>query len=272
MSWSEVASKIDLSQFSTPDQEQLLDAFQLLYEQSPTAQSVTNVVIWGGAGDDAIDASSGNASTVVHGGAGADLFRMNSTEILSYSDATSGISINGLTGTGGDALGDFIIGGPIIVGSNFGDVFQDTAFKLYLGTGNNTVINNTGVVYGSTGNDTIIGSSNADSIHSGGGHDVFSGGVGSDSFYFDHIGGDDSTTLQYAYGDGSDTIYTFLHGQDSIDIHRLAGITADPTATATVSGANTTVHIVWDTSHYANITLSGVQLTSFIAGQDYHLI
>lgn len=231
-----------------------------------------DVVIWGGAGDDAIDASAGSALTIVHGGAGADLVRMNSTETLSYSDATSGISINGVTGTGGDALGDFIIGGPMIAGSNFGDVFQDTAFKLYLGTGNNTVINNTGVVYGNAGNDTVIGTSNADSIHSGGGHDVFRGGLGSDSFYFDHIGANDSTTLQYANGDGADTIYTFLHGQDSIDIQRIAGIAADPTVTATVSGANTTVHIVWDTSHSANITLSGVQLSSFALGQDYHLI
>ncbi|MCA1529442.1 calcium-binding protein [Bradyrhizobium yuanmingense] len=234
--------------------------------------TVKDVVIWGGAGDDAIDASAGNALTIVHGGAGADLIRMNSTETLSYADATAAIAVNGLTGTAGDALGDTIFGAPKIVGSNFGDVFQDTAFELHLGTGNNTATNNTGAVYGNTGNDTVIGTSNADNIHSGGGHDVFQGGLGSDKFYFDHIGADDTTTLQYAYGDGADTIYTFLHGQDSIDIQRLAGSSADPTVTATVSGANTTVHIVWDTTHSANITLSGVQMSSFALGQDYHLL
>ncbi|WLC07303.1 VCBS domain-containing protein [Bradyrhizobium elkanii] len=233
--------------------------------------SATDIVIWGGAGDDVIDASAGNASTIVHGGAGADTIRMTSSETLSYSDAQSGVAIDGINGTAGDALGDFIIGAPKIVGSNFGDTFTNTAFELHLGTGNNTVTNNTGVVFGGTGNDTITGSSGADIIHTGGGADHLWGGGGSDQFYFDHPGTNDQATLQYAWGDGGDTIYGFTHGLDTIDIARIAG-DPDPTVTVSQASGNTTVHIAWDASHSAYITLNGVQLSSFIAGQDYHLI
>lgn len=92
-----------------------------------------------------------------------------------------------------------------------------------------------------------------------------------DQFYFDHPGTNDSATLQYAAGDGADTIHGFTHGLDTIDIVRTAG-DPDPTVTASVSGTDTTVHIVWDASHKSNITLSGVQLSSFVLNQDYHLM
>jgi hypothetical protein len=35
---------------------------------------------------------------------------------------------------------------------------------------------------------------------------------------------------------------------------------------------HTMVHIPWDASHQANIDLAGIQPTSFIANQDYHLV
>jgi VCBS repeat-containing protein len=233
------------------------------------ANSATDLVIWGGAGDDTIDASAGNSSTVVHGGPGADLIRMNSNETLSYSDATSAIWISGVQGKGGDALGDDIIGSPKIQGSNFGDAFENTAFELHLGTGNNVVVNNTGTVYGNTGNDTIVGTNGA--VHTGGGTDFLIGTPGNDQFYFDHLVPTDSATLQYSYGDGFDTINGFVHGQDTINIARIAG---DPDPMVTVSQANgdTTVHVNWDASHQANILLHGTALASFVAGQDYHLV
>lgn len=238
------------------------------------SNSATDIVIWGGAGDDVIDAWAGNASTIVHGGAGADTIRMTSFETLSYSDATAAIAISGVIGTAGDALGDNIIGTPKITGSNYGDAFENTAFELHLGTGNNVVINNSGTVYGNVGDDTIVGTSatvQTDTIHTGGGHDFLIGGAGNDQFYFDHPGSNDQATLQYAWGDGNDTIYGFTHGLDTINIARIAG-DPDPTVTASVANGNTTVHIAWDGSHSANIVLSGVQLSSFIAGQDYHLV
>jgi len=72
------------------------------------------------------------------------------------------------------------------------------------------------------------------------------------------------------YGDWS-LAEGFLQGKDALDIMGIAG---DPDPAVTVSQANgdAIVHIAWDASHQANILLSGVQLTSFVAEQDYHLI
>jgi hypothetical protein len=60
------------------------------------------------------------------------------------------------------------------------------------------------------------------------------------------------------------------HGLDALDIARIAG-DPDPTVLSQANG-DTTVHIVWDSSHQANLLLSGVQLSSFTLGQDYHLV
>jgi hypothetical protein len=38
------------------------------------------------------------------------------------------------------------------------------------------------------------------------------------------------------------------------------------------ANGNTTVHIAGDATHSANIVLNGVLLSSFTAGQDYHLV
>jgi VCBS repeat-containing protein len=240
------------------------------------ATSAGSIEVWGGDGDDTIDLSAGLSvsSTVAHGGAGADVFEMNTYGTVSYADAPSAIGLNGIHGTAGDALGDLIVaspGNPKVVGSNHGDTFVDTPFELHLGTGNNAVSGNKNVVFGNTGNDVIVGTASDDTIHTGGGNDVVAGLGGSDQLYFDHPGPNDAAKLDYAYGDGQDTIYTFLQGHDSIDIHRLAG-DPDPAVTVSQASGNTTVHIVWDATHTANIVLSGVQLSSFAAGQDFHLI
>ncbi|MCK1715061.1 hypothetical protein [Bradyrhizobium sp. 143] len=57
----------------------------------------------------------------------------------------------------------------------------------------------------------------------------------------------------------------------AIDIARIAG-DPDPAVTVAVANGNTIVHIAWDVSHSSNIVLSGVQLSSFVAGQDFHLV
>jgi VCBS repeat-containing protein len=238
--------------------------------------STTNVAIHGGDGDDVIDAHTGSANTIVYGDAGADTIRANLNVTVSYDDATAPVSFVGQTGTAGDAAGDLIVddptyGAPKIVGSNYGDSFTGMDDELHLGTGNNTVVGNLKPVYGNTGNDTFKGTSGADTIHTGGGTDFIFGTAGNDQFYFDHPGTHDQATLQYSYGNGADTIHGFTHGLDTINIARLAG-DPDPTVTTSVSGSDTTVHIAWDASHQANIDLAGVQLTNFIANQDYHLV
>lgn len=239
--------------------------------------NAANASISGGDGNDTIDAHLGTASTTVSGGAGADTIFANSTVNLTYADATASIGITGQTGTAGDALGDTISGTPKIFGSNYGDNFSFTTSELHLGTGNNTATGNTGVVYGNTGNDTIVGTSAADSIHGGGGNDVITGGAGADALFADHPGGAGSTQFNYAYGDGADNVTGFLQGQDSFNFLKMAG-KQDPVVTISQVGANTDVHVAWydianPTSHVdADIILAGIHLTTFQAGHDYFVV
>jgi Ca2+-binding RTX toxin-like protein len=250
-----------------------------------TQNSVTNVVIYGGDGDDYIDASAGSSGTIVHGGAGADIILANSAVTVSYSDATSSIAINGNMGTLGDAMGDVIMGSPKIQGSNYGDTFSNTTDELHLGTGNNTVINNNGVVYGNTGNDTITAAAGSQTIHTGGGNDVVTAGAGNDAIYSDHpTGVTSSTQVNYAHGDGTDTIFGFLQGTDSINISRLAGYVDPVVSISQVSGqTETDVHMTWyatqpvqgqplPTHVDADMFLSGVLLTTFAQNHDYHVV
>ncbi|WLA64943.1 beta strand repeat-containing protein [Bradyrhizobium diazoefficiens] len=160
-----------------------------------------HVEIWGGDGDDEINVSVAGSTEndVVHGGAGADVMHVNRYVTVSYADASSAIAFDGAHGTAGDASGDLVVSSsaPKLVGSDHGDFFQNTSFELHLGTGNNTVVNNTGAVFGNTGDDVVVGSAGADVMHTGGGHDVFAGGAGNDQFYFDHLGSDDAAKLVY---------------------------------------------------------------------------
>lgn len=242
-----------------------------------TANSVANVAIYGGAGDDYVDVSSAVAGVVVHGDAGADIILANSAAAVSYGDSTSAIAISGNIGTLGDAAGDVITGAPKVFGSSYGDNFSFTAFELHLGTGNNTVTGNTGVVYGNTGNDTLVGTSAADVIHGGGGNDVITGGAGADTLFADHPGGAGSTQFNYSYGDGADNVTGFLQGQDSFNFAKMAG-KQDPVVTISQVGADTDVHVAWydianPTSHVdADIILAGVHLTTFQAGHDYFVV
>jgi Ca2+-binding RTX toxin-like protein len=207
---------------------------------------------------------------------------------VSYADAPSAIAINGVNGTLGDALGDLIVGNatlgnPKIAGSNYGDTFTNTINELHLGTGNNTVTNNTGIVYGNTGNDTIIGTTAADTIHTGGGLDSVTGGLGADQIYVDHPTGVTSAAqLNYSYGDGADTIFNFTQGSDTFNFARQAG-KPDPTVSISHVGADTDVHVTWyDTTPVAgqalpahqdaDILLHAVALTTFTQGHDYFLL
>jgi hypothetical protein len=247
-----------------------------------------NVDIYAGTGNDTIDATWGSTGTVIYGAAGNDILTGNSAVTVSYADATGPIAINGETGTLGAALGNLILGvpgngNPKIQGSNYGDTFVNTAYELHLGTGNNTVINSTGNVYGGTGNDTIEAAANT-TIHTGGGLDVVNSAPNSSAqIYFDHPTGVTSAAqLNYGYGDGTDNIYTFLQGSDSVNISRLAGY-VDPVVSISQSSGNTDVHMTWYVttpvqgqplpSHVdADIFLHGVLLTTFTQNHDYHVV
>jgi Ca2+-binding RTX toxin-like protein len=165
------------------------------------------------------------------------------------------------------------------------DTFSNTTDELHLGTGNNTVVNNNGVVYGNTGNDTITAAAGSQTIHTGGGNDVITAGAGNDAIYSDHpTGVTSSTQVNYAHGDGTDTVFGFLQGTDSINISRLAGYVDPVVSISQVSGqTETDVHMTWYATQPvqgqplpahvdADMFLSGVLLTAFNQNQDYHVV
>jgi Ca2+-binding RTX toxin-like protein len=241
-----------------------------------------DAIAFGGDGNDTIIQTGLGAGTI-SGGSGADI--LNGIRI-SYQDATSGIAINGNIGIAGDALGDSIVWNTTnatahLWGSNFGDVFQNiSAGTLYLGTGNNEVLNRIGgTTYGNTGNDHIIGDASGNVIYAGGGNDTIRGGGSGDVIYLSNLG---SAKLEYAFGDGADKIYGFKQGVDAFYFDELPGAIS-PEISLITNSNQTLVNLRWYDSlpvegealpHHvdASITLMGASLSSFIEGRDYFLV
>jgi len=167
--------------------------------------------LWGGAGNDTV--AGGGGGDYLDGGAGNDL--------LSYSTATSGVTINmalgtGLgTGLGGAAASDQFINFEQVLGSSYADTiiggsgllsidggsgldtisYNDShitggvtvdlsANKAVVG-GVTTTLSNFENIWGSSGNDTLTGDSADNSIHGGSGSDAIDGGGGNNWVLFD---------------------------------------------------------------------------------------
>jgi hypothetical protein len=123
----------------------------------------------------------------------------------------------------------------------------------------------------------------ADYIMPSGGNNIITAGGGADYIGLAHTGGVISTNqLNYAYGDGADTVGGFLQGSDSFNFSKIAG-DADPVVSISQVGANTDVHVTWYStvpvagqplpSHVdADILLASVHLTTFVNGADYHIL
>ncbi|MEI6573176.1 MAG: hypothetical protein WCO61_06505 [Alphaproteobacteria bacterium] len=158
-----------------------------------------NNTLNGGAGNNTIDGSLGATNSLV-GGAGNDSIiggaannTINGGAGNNTIDGSRGAinSLNSLTGGAGD---DWIIGGR---GSN----------TLSGGAGNNTIDGSLGAInslVGGSGNDSIWGSINADTIIDGGGADTLRGGDGND-IYITSSGND---TIVETVNGGIDTIQT----------------------------------------------------------------
>jgi Ca2+-binding RTX toxin-like protein len=247
-----------------------------------TNRGTTSIgTIHGGTGNNTIDvATYGTMYTTVFAGPGNDTIYGNNNVNVSYAESPTGISFVGNTAVAGSyAVGDTLLGGVRhLTGSGFGDSFVDTGFDLYLGAGNNVVVNNSGVVYGNIGNDVIVGSGGNDTIHTGGGNDVVTGGHGNDVIYLEGGAGE----ADYFYGDGADVVFNFTQGADSLGIGRLAGA-VDPVVSIGQINGSTDVHVRWYASEPvdgepeplhvdADIILQNVALTSFNQGTDFHLI
>lgn len=140
--------------------------------------------VFGGAGDDGIEAWTGSAGNIVHGGDGRDYISTSSGNDSIYGDAGKDV----IHSQGGN---DLISGG----GGN--DVLYggDGRDRIYGGIGADLMLGQAQAdrLHGQTGNDTLDG---------GGGNDQLDGGAGSDS----HVGsyGDDHFTADDGEADTLD--------------------------------------------------------------------
>ncbi len=167
-------------------------------------------LLFGDSGEDAIAGGSGRDT--LEGGAGADTLDGGGTlgDMLSYAFSAAGIRITlaygaTVTGAGGDAQGDRVLGFSDVTGSAFRDIItdankstladraNDNAFfggggydRLKLGGGNDTGLGGNGndMIFGELGDDILDGGSGNDKLTGGYGMDRLTGGTGADRFVF----------------------------------------------------------------------------------------
>jgi Ca2+-binding RTX toxin-like protein len=168
----------------------------------------------GGAGNDELSGSDGNdqlwgdfGDDILIGGAGSDsLFGEAGFDIVSYRDASAGVTVNLATGIAqstapGDAAGigiDTIVDVEIAWGSAFAD-------HMIAGTSPSSRL------IGWGGDDTLIGGVAFDELIGGDGNDVITGGIGSDRLFGDNGFGNtgNDTFRDTTSGLNTDTIADF---------------------------------------------------------------
>jgi Ca2+-binding RTX toxin-like protein len=175
--------------------------------------NASNNILSGGAGNDTLNGSTGADSLI--GGTGNDVYYIEN----------AGDTITELSGEGTETVYstlDYTFVGTYL--ENL--VLQGTAIN---GTGNelnNSITGNASnnILSGGAGNDTLNGSTGADILTGGGGNDILY--LGSDTI---------AGTIDYASGDGSDTVYNFVRGVGG-DVLNFVSI---PTIDVQVSGTST---------------------------------
>ncbi|PFG62702.1 Ca2+-binding RTX toxin-like protein [Thioclava sp. ES.031] len=169
----------------------------------------------GGAGTDTLDGGTGNDT--LHGGAGGDILSGGTgMDYVDYSDSASPVDINlgAGTATGGDATGDMLSG----VDGIYGSAGNDTLIG-FDGASSDPTDGYTNVFYGNGGDDYIDGAGADDILYGGTGNDTVLGGSGNDSLYGDAgndslVGGTGNDTL--FGGDGNDVLQGGA-GSDQLD-------------------------------------------------------
>jgi hypothetical protein len=183
------------------------------------AANLENLVLQGtainGTGNELNNSITGNASNnILSGGDGNDtlngdagndtLIGGNGNDFAYYYSSTGSVTVNLATGTASDGLGG-----------------TDTLSQIENVQGSNTAGDN---LTGNTGVNVLYGYGGADSLTGGGGNDLL------------YLGSDTVTdTVNYASGDGSDTVYNFVRGIGG-DVLNFGGITV---IDVQVSGSNT---------------------------------
>jgi Ca2+-binding RTX toxin-like protein len=147
----------------------------------------------------------GDGNDTLNGGAGNDsLIGGNGNDFAYYYSSTASVTVNLATGTASDGLGG-----------------TDTLSQIENVQGSNTA------------GDNLTGNTGVNVLYGYGGADILTGGGGNDLLY---LGSDTVTdTVNYASGDGVDTVYNFVRGVGG-DILKFTGITA---IDVQVSGTNT---------------------------------
>ncbi|WP_051261333.1 calcium-binding protein [Desulfovibrio inopinatus] len=199
-----------------------------------------NDTIDGGAGDDNI--LSGSGDDVVYGGSGDDV--LNTGDGADYVEGGSG---DDFIDSGAD--NDIVLGGSgddIINGNTGND-------SLYGGSGDDTI-------WGGDGDDVIVGDTGSDLLYGGAGDDILYGGTGDG----DLASGDDTFFFMTSEA-GTDVVYDFESGQDTIMIYNETGSTFDLASKVSVVDGNLVVAVDSDTT----IILEGV--TTFNAA-DFTII
>ena len=234
--------------------------------------------VWGGAGNDQIDASQSTAGTTLIGGAGNDTILGGSGDDLTLG-GTGNDSLSG--GSGNDT---FLISGgegtDTLSGGAGNDVLTlsgtSASVSFYSGTGGSYSLSGTSTgsftdietfsltggadtldastatqgvtVFGNDGNDSLLGGSGADWLVGGSGNDLIRGNGGNDTLE----GGSGADTFSFVDGWGADTV---IGGDDtgSIDLLELSNVSKPLTITFTGNGAGT----VSDSTN--TISFSGIE-------------
>jgi uncharacterized delta-60 repeat protein len=155
--------------------------------------NTANNSLTGNAANNTLDGGDGNDT--LNGGAGNDsLIGGNGNDFAYYYSSTGSVTVNLATGTASDGLGG-----------------TDTLSFIENVQGSNTAGDN---LTGNTGVNVLYGYGGADILIGGGGNDLLY--LGSDTV---------KDTVNYASGDGTDTVYNFVRGVGG-DILKFTGITA----------------------------------------------
>lgn len=257
------------------------------------AGNTADNVLTGGGGNDALTGGSGNDRFVFASGFGSDTISdftagsgsddtldFSSYGYTTYAQIQANISMADVSGNAVLTLGsDTVTLTGVTVASLDVDDFYNvvagptTGDDTLLGTssadtidglaGNDSIGGNGGndVLRGGAGDDTISGNTGNDTIYGDAGTDVLNGGTGDDSLY----GGAGRDTFTFSASFGDDTINDFTVGFDSINLAALsiADYTALLAATADVNG-NAVITLSGNTITLTGVTKSQLQQGDFI--------
>ena len=219
---AEVTDDQDITTFDTISNFENLTGSR--YDDMLTGNSSANV-IKGGSGDDILDGNGG--ADTLEGGPGADTFTGNNQDdFLSYEGSSSGVRVDLSEGSetdgviyiktvsNGDASGDKVTYGQFlnIIGSRGSDTLTG---------GDDSNNNDSNILEGRGGNDTLTGNGGDDTLKGGDGRDTLKGGEGDDML----DGGPGADTLDGGgteLAPGSDTA-TYASATESVTVDLSGG-------------------------------------------------